>query len=48
MHCEGSGAFDDAGGLGRGGEMSNETPIVPEVSPQGSGEIEFIVRTLSS
>jgi hypothetical protein len=37
-----------SGGLGRGGEMSNETPIVPEVSPQGSDEIEFVVRALSS
>jgi hypothetical protein len=34
-------------GLGRDREMSPDTPIVPEVSPQGSGEIEFVVRTLS-
>jgi hypothetical protein len=30
-------------GLERGGEMSPETPIVSEASPQGSGEIEFAV-----
>jgi hypothetical protein len=30
-------------GLGRGEEMSHEMPIVPEASPQGSGEIEFVV-----
>jgi hypothetical protein len=34
-------------GLGQGGEMSPETPIVPEASPQGSGEIEFAVCALS-
>jgi hypothetical protein len=34
-------------GLGRDGEMSPETPIVPEASPQGLGEIEFVVRALS-
>jgi hypothetical protein len=28
-------------GLERGGEMLPETPIMPEVSLQGSGEIEF-------
>jgi hypothetical protein len=28
-------------GLRRGGEMSPETPIVPEASPQGSGVIEL-------
>jgi hypothetical protein len=33
--------------LGRNGEMSSEAPIVPEASPQGSGEIEFAVCTLS-
>jgi hypothetical protein len=44
---EGSGAFDDAVGLGRGGEISPKTSIVPEASPQGSGEIEFVVCTLS-
>jgi hypothetical protein len=27
--------------------MSPETPIVPEASSQGSGEIEFVVRVLS-
>jgi hypothetical protein len=40
----GSSAFDDTIGLGRGGEISPETPIVPEASPQGSGEIEFAVH----
>jgi hypothetical protein len=34
-------------GLGRDEEMSPETPIVPEASSQGSGEIEFVVRVLS-
>jgi hypothetical protein len=34
-------------GLGRDGEMSFETSIVPEAFPQGSGEIEFVVRALS-
>jgi hypothetical protein len=34
-------------GLGRGGEMSPKMSIVPEVAPQGSGEIEFIIRALS-
>jgi hypothetical protein len=34
-------------GLGRGREMSPETPIVPEGSPRGSDEIEFVVRALS-
>jgi hypothetical protein len=34
-------------GLGQCGEMSPETPIVPEASLQGSGEIEFVVRALS-
>jgi hypothetical protein len=34
-------------GLGRSGEMSPETPIVPEAPPQGSGEIQFVVRALS-
>jgi hypothetical protein len=42
-----SGAFDDARGLGRDAEMSLEMPIVPEASPQGSGEIGFVVRALS-
>jgi hypothetical protein len=32
-------------GLGRGGEISPETPIVPEASSQGLGEIEFAVCT---
>jgi hypothetical protein len=47
MRREGSGTFDNAEGLGRGGEMSPETPNVPETSPQGSGEIEFVIRALS-
>jgi hypothetical protein len=34
-------------GLGQCEEMSPETPIVPEASLQGSGEIEFVVRALS-
>jgi hypothetical protein len=34
-------------GLGRGREMSPETPIMPEASPQGSGKIEFVVHALS-
>jgi hypothetical protein len=34
-------------GLGRGREMSPKTPIVPEASPQGLGEIEFAVCALS-
>jgi hypothetical protein len=34
-------------GLGRDGEMSPKTPIVPEASLQGSGEIEFVIRVLS-
>jgi hypothetical protein len=34
-------------GLGLGREMSPETPIVPEASPQGSGVIEFVVCALS-
>jgi hypothetical protein len=34
-------------GLGRGREMLPKTPIVPEAPPQGSGEIEFVVRALS-
>jgi hypothetical protein len=34
-------------GLGRDGEMSPETPIVSEASPQGSDEIEFVVHALS-
>jgi hypothetical protein len=34
-------------GLGRDGEISPETPIVPEASPQGSSEIEFVVHALS-
>jgi hypothetical protein len=33
--------------LGRDEEMLPETHIVPEASPQGSGEIEFVVRALS-
>jgi hypothetical protein len=33
-------------GLGRGGEISPEMPIVPEASPQGSDEIEFAVCAL--
>jgi hypothetical protein len=47
MHCGGSSAFGDAMGLRRDGEMSPETPIVPEASPQGSGEIELAVCVLS-
>jgi hypothetical protein len=39
--------FMTSRGLRRGGEMSPETPIVPEASPQGSGEIEFVVCALS-
>jgi hypothetical protein len=34
-------------GLRRGGEMLPETPIILEASPQGSGEIEFVVCVLS-
>jgi hypothetical protein len=34
-------------GLGRGGEMSLETSIMPEASLQGSSEIEFVIRALS-
>jgi hypothetical protein len=34
-------------GLRRGREMSLEMPIMPEASPQGSGEIVFAVRALS-
>jgi hypothetical protein len=34
-------------GLGRGKEMSPEMPIMPEASPHGSGEIEFVVCALS-
>jgi hypothetical protein len=33
-------------GLGQDGEMSPKMPIVPEASPQGSGEIGFVVRAL--
>jgi hypothetical protein len=31
-------------GLGRDGEISPETPIMPEAFLQGSGEIEFTIR----
>jgi hypothetical protein len=34
-------------GLRRSGEMLPETPIVPEASLQGWGEIEFAIRALS-
>jgi hypothetical protein len=34
-------------GLGRDSEMSLETPIVPKASPQGSGEIEFVIHALT-
>jgi hypothetical protein len=34
-------------GLKRGGEMSPEMPIMLKASPQGLGEIEFIVCALS-
>jgi hypothetical protein len=33
-------------GLGRDGEVSPETRIVPEASPQGSSEIEFVVSRI--
>jgi hypothetical protein len=33
-------------GLGRGGEISPDMPIVPEASLQGSSEIEFAVYAL--
>jgi hypothetical protein len=34
-------------GLGRDEEMLPETHIMPEASPQGSDEIEFVVRALN-
>jgi hypothetical protein len=34
-------------GVGRGEGMSPEVPISPETSPQGSGKMEFVVRTAS-
>jgi hypothetical protein len=34
-------------GLGRGEEMLPEMPIMPKASPQGSGEIDFVVHALS-
>jgi hypothetical protein len=34
-------------GLRRGGEMSPETLILPETSPQGSGGMEFVARAAS-
>jgi hypothetical protein len=42
-----SGALMTSRGLGRGGKMSPEVPISPETSPQGSGEMEFVVRATS-
>jgi hypothetical protein len=47
MRRGGSSAFDDAMWLRRDREMSPETPIVPEASLQGSGEIELVVCVLS-
>jgi hypothetical protein len=44
---EGSGTIDDTRGLRRDREKSPEMPIVPEASPQGSGEMEFVVCALS-
>jgi hypothetical protein len=43
--CGGQAPLMTPQGLGRGGEISPEMPIVPEASPQGSGEIEFAVST---
>jgi hypothetical protein len=34
-------------GLERGGEVSPETSVVLEASPQGSGKIEFTIHSLS-
>jgi hypothetical protein len=43
----GSDAFDDAVGLGRGEKMSPKALISPEISPQGSGGMEFVTRATS-
>jgi hypothetical protein len=42
-----SSALMTSRGLGRGEKMSPEVPISPETSPQGSGEMKFVVRAAS-
>jgi hypothetical protein len=44
----GVGRFDDVIGAWARRKLSPEASIMPEASLQGSGEIEFVVRVLSS